>query len=114
MTVHALPDPVWQMDASHPAQPDPQQRLSEAEIEEYYADHPEEETSTISKIELAYHQAVTQIAGDPVYDQSPEAEQVITHALAILPHLGPEATAAFLTSVHGQGLHRALPPDVHP
>lgn len=101
MTVHALPDPVWQMD---PPTLTPAPVPVEEPVEEH---HPkEEETSAISKIELAYHQAMTQIAGDPVYDQSPEAEQVITHALAILPHLGPEATAAFLTSAHGQGLHR--------
>lgn len=111
MTHGSLPDPVWLPETFTDATDRIEEAMQEPEMAAQVAVVRAEmnQEDAIRKIELEYHQAMTRIVGDPVYDQSPENEQVITHALAILPHLGPEATAAFLTSVHGQGLHRTLP-----
>lgn len=61
--------------------------------------------STLRSIELAYHRLMEESGAvdratytDGGGELMPEDEKIVHHALAVLPHIGPVATATYLAS----------------
>lgn len=85
------------------AEPDPQQRLTREEIEEYYTEHPEEvddDTLFIAAHLTELTESLEQMRqgqGETMVPFVPSSP-IVDNALEILPHLGPDVTAAYIAA----------------
>lgn len=65
-------------------------------------------TDSLRRVEIDYHAKAIEILGHDIERGSyePDEEKVMAHAREILPHLGPDTTAAYISSAvsgeHGQ------------